>query len=397
MRAIVAGAWFDGERHHREPVTIVVDDGGRIAEVVAGERTAGLPVERCGFVMPGLVEAHCHLFLDGGELDFGARNRYLEAPFERMVEVARANVARNLAAGVTLARDAGDRYGVNHAARAESSTLAIRSAGIALRRPKRYGAFMAREVASLEDALAAVDEIAKTADDLKIIETGIIDFESGTVKGGPQFDIDTLSAIVRRAHGAGLRTFAHCSGTDGIAVAVDAGVDSIEHGFFMTRAILERMADRGIAWVPTFSPVEFQWRRPEFAGWSPETVRKLRAILDAHEEHVGLAARMGVPLVAGSDAGSPGVEHGSALIDEIERFIACGVPTDRALRSATSLPRRLWGCEAADVSRGARADLTMLEGDPFVDPAALRRVRGIVRGGAGAAARSASEPGIGAR
>jgi imidazolonepropionase-like amidohydrolase len=397
MRTIVAGAWFDGERYHREPVTVVVDGGGRIAEVVAGERAAGSSTERCGFVMPGLVEAHCHLFLDGGELDFGARNRYLEAPFERMVEVARANVARNLAAGVTLARDAGDRYGVNHAARAESSTLAIRSAGIALRRPKRYGAFMAREVASLEDALAAVDEIAKTADDLKIIETGIIDFESGTVKGGPQFDLDTLSAIVRRAHDAGLRTFAHCSGTDGIAVAVDAGVDSIEHGFFMTREILERMAARGTAWVPTFSPVEFQWRRPEIAGWSPETVRKLRAILDAHEEHVGMAARMGVDLVAGSDAGSPGVEHGSALVDEIGRFVACGVPIDRALRSATSLPRRLWGCEAADVRRGARADLTMLDGDPFVDPAALRRVQGIFRGGAGAAARSASEPGIGAR
>ena len=68
----------------------------------------GLPTTRCGFVMPGLVEAHCHLFLDGGELDFAARTRHLDAPFERMMEVARANVGRNLAAGVTLVRDAGD-------------------------------------------------------------------------------------------------------------------------------------------------------------------------------------------------------------------------------------------------------------------------------------------------
>ena len=84
MKAIVAGSWFDGTRHHAEPVTIVVDDD-RIAEVLPGDRATGLPTTRCGFVMPGLVEAHCHLFLDGGELDFAARTRHLDAPFERMM------------------------------------------------------------------------------------------------------------------------------------------------------------------------------------------------------------------------------------------------------------------------------------------------------------------------
>ncbi|MBK6805883.1 MAG: amidohydrolase family protein [Betaproteobacteria bacterium] len=377
MKAIVAGSWFDGTRHHAEPVTIVVDDD-RIAEVLPGDRATGLPTTRCGFVMPGLVEAHCHLFLDGGELDFAARTRHLDAPFERMMEVARANVGRNLAAGVTLVRDAGDRYGVNHAIRAGSRTLAVRSAGIALRRPGRYGAFMAREIATLEDARAAVRELAATADDLKIIETGIIDFESGTVKGAPQFDAEALGAIVQCAHEAGLRTFAHCSGTEGIGVAVDAGVDSIEHGFFMTGDILRRMADRGTAWVPTFSPVHFQWRRPELAGWSPPTIAKLRAILDSHAEHVAMAARLGVNLVAGSDAGSPGVAHGAALIDEIRHFLDCGLAMEQALRAATSLPRRLWGAEAADVARGQRVDLAMLDADPFDDPVHLGAVAAVL-------------------
>ena len=341
MKTIVASAWFDGERYHDTPVSLVIDNA-RIVEVVAGALDSP-EAQRCAFVMPGLVEAHCHLFLDGGELDFARRSKYLDAPFDAMCETARKNVARTLRHGITLVRDAGDRYGINHAMRDESKTVRVRSAGIALRRPGRYGGFMAREIATLDDARAAIREIAETADDLKIIQTGIIDFESGTVKGRPQFDLEDLSVIVRCAHEAGVRCFAHCSGTEGIDVAVQAGVDSIEHGFFMTAAILRRMADQGTAWVPTFSPVDFQWRRPDVAGWSPATVASLRGILDAHAQHVALAAQMGVNLVAGSDAGSPGVEHGAGLIAELFHFLDCGMTMEQTLRAATSLPRRLWG------------------------------------------------------
>ena len=140
---------------------------------------------------------------------------------------------------------------------------------------------MAREVGTREEITAAVREIAATADDLKVIQTGIIDFKAGTVKGEPQFDTAELQFIVRLAREEGLRTFVHCSGAAGIEVAVAAGVDSIEHGFFMTRELLKGMANQGIAWVPTFSPVEFQWRRPEIAGWDEQTVSNLRRILDA--------------------------------------------------------------------------------------------------------------------
>jgi len=377
MRTLIASRWFDGERYHATPVSIVID-GGRIADVIPGERDAG-DTQRCAFVMPGLVEAHCHLFLDGGELDLGVRTRYLDAPFANMMDVARGNVARTLARGISLVRDAGDRYGINHAIRSESASLEVRSAGIALRRPKRYGAFIAREVATLDDALAAVSELAETIDDLKIIETGIIDFESGTVKGDPQFDLDSLKLIVRRARDAGIRSFAHCSGTEGIAVAVEAGVDSIEHGFFMTGDILRRMADRGTAWVPTFSPVHFQWQAPEVAGWSPQTVAKLRGILDAHEEHVALAAQLGVNLVAGSDAGSPGVEHGAGLIDELFHFLRCGMTMEQTLRTATSRPRRLWGAEPADIRKGNRVNLAQFDADPFDDPRNLRKAAGVMR------------------
>jgi len=381
MKSVIAKSWFDGEHYHGDKPVKLIIDGNRIEDLIPGENTVSGETEYCEFIMPGMVEGHCHLFLDGGELDYGKRLDYLEAPLENMLQVAKNNVDLYLASGVTLVRDAGDRYGVNHRIRDDIGTLDVRSAGIALRRPKRYGSFMAREVSTREEIRSTIYEAAKTSNDLKIIQTGIIDFEAGTVKGEPQFNLQDLTFLVDCAHGAGLKTFAHCSGTEGISIAVSAGVDSIEHGFFMTRELLSKMRDRGTAWVPTFSPVHFQWEFPEGAKWSAETIAKLRRILDSHYDHVALAAKMGVNLVAGSDAGSPGVVHGKGLIDEIFHFLECGVSMEQALRSATSLPRKLWGALSADIRKGGRADLIVLAGDPFVDSSYLRHVRAIVREG----------------
>ena len=380
--AVITGSYFDGESLLGDgPFTVVVEEG-TVTGIAPGDQGSllakrGTAVHHAPFLMPGLVEGHSHLFLDGGQLDFGARNEYLGAAEAEMLEVARGNIAASLAAGVTLVVDAGDRYGVNHSIREQSREVTVRSAGLALRRPGRYGGFMAREVGSREEITRAVSEIGESADDLKVIQTGIIDFKSGQVKGEPQFAVDELRYIVALARERGLRTFVHCSGAAGIESAVAAGVDSIEHGFFMTEDLLKEMADRGIAWVPTFSPVHFQWARPELAGWDEATVVNLRRILDAHFEQVATAARLGVPLVAGSDAGSLGVRHGSALIDELRFFSRCGLPMEAVLRSATSLPRERWGVAGAKLAKGSRADFIALTGSPFADPAHLSSVEGV--------------------
>lgn len=372
-----AASLFDGERHHpvsAGPTDITVEAGRIVAVAPASGEV--VPEHEAAFVMPGLVEAHAHVFLDGAELDFPTRTAYLEADLATMTAVARANVARARAAGVTLVRDAGDRFGVNDAIRAELAAdpeagIALRSPGLGVKRPKRYGGFMARDVGEGVDPTATIEAMVSTADDVKVILTGIIDFAAGTVKGALQFSVAELATIVEVAHRAGKKTFAHCSGLDGLEVAVEAGIDSIEHGFFMTRAILEGMAEKGIAWVPTFSPVHFQWARPELAGWSPATIDNLRRILDGHLEHVALADRLGVNLVAGSDAGSPGVQHGTGLVDEIFHFLDAGLSMTAALTSATSRPRRLWGLEPATIAVGQPASLIALARSPFDDAAAL--------------------------
>ena len=373
---LLADSYFDGCALHPAkdgPHLISVEDG-RIAAI--DRRATEAPFDqRVAFVMPGLVEAHAHLFLDGGELDFDKRNAYLDAPKDEMLRVARENIVRNAAAGVTLVRDAGDRYGVNDAIRAEQrgGRVAVRSPGLGVKRPKRYGGFMARDIEAGSDVAPVVADMAATADDIKIILTGIIDFAAGEVKGAPQFNEEELRAIVATAHGHGKRTFAHCSGLEGLKVAVAAGVDSIEHGFFMTPDILDVMADKRIAWVPTVSPVHFQWARPELAGWDANTIGNLRRILDGHAEHIGLAHRKGVELVAGSDAGSPGVVHGAALIDEIFHFRDAGVPMAAALEAATARPRRLWGVASTAIAAGERGDLICFDASPFDAPDVLRK------------------------
>jgi imidazolonepropionase-like amidohydrolase len=375
-----AQSYFDGQDLHSEtegPFLLAIRDGA-IESIASAAVDARADIE-APFIMPGLVEAHSHLFLHGGELDLEKRNAYLNAGTADMMEVARANVVRSQRAGITLVRDAGDRYGINHAIRDElrrdeRANVAVRSPGLGIKRPKRYGGFMARDIEPGGDIEAIVDDITRTADDVKIILTGVIDFAAGSVKGSPQFDEEELRAIVAAAHARERRTFAHCSGLEGLEVAVSAGVDSIEHGFFMTRDVLERMADKGIAWVPTFSPVHFQWARPEIAGWDGATVGNLRRILDSHLEHVAIAHALGVELVAGSDSGSPGVVHGEALIDELLHFLEAGMPMRDVLRTATSRPRRLWGLPPVDIRPGNAAEFVIFEQSPFADPHALRKV-----------------------
>ena len=386
--AVVADEWFDGERRRREATTFLVS-GGRIERIVEGDHGggyafAGMTIERGAFLMPGLVDAHVHLFLDGAPTDAAVRSAHLKQPVAALTEAARESARQSLACGITLVRDAGDRHGINHRIREEargSADLArVRSGGLGVKRPKRYGAFMARDVEDDAAIRASVAELARDNDEIKLILTGIIDFEAGAVTDEPQFDVAAARLVAETARACGRNTFAHCSGAKGLDVAVAAGVGSIEHGFFMNREILGRMAEKRIAWTPTFCPVHFQWARPEAVGWSANTVGNLRRILDAHAEHLLQADALGVPLLLGTDAGSMGVEHGRALFEEIARYLEAGLSLERTLSAASAAARRHFGCEFDTLRRGAPFAAVLLDASPFDDVRALSQPRRVWAG-----------------
>jgi len=378
--ALIVDAWFDGAVHQRGMTTFLVKDG-LVQQITPGDygkdfAKRGIPVERGAFLMPGLVDAHVHLFLDGAPTDGPTRSAHLKKSLPELNDAARQSARQSHACGVTLVRDAGDRHGINHRIRDEAAgsddMSRVRSGGLGVKRPKRYGGFMAMDVADDQGIRLSVAKLAAGSDEIKLILTGIIDFEAGAVTDEPQFDLPSARLVVETAHAHGRKTFAHCSGEKGLAIAVRAGVDSIEHGFFMTRETLTMMRDLQVAWTPTFCPVHFQWAHPEAVGWSDNTVGNLRRILDRHSEHLRLADEMGVSLLMGTDAGSMGVEHGRAMFDEIDRYLEAGLSMEKTLTAATSTARRHFGQPNPRLERNAAFDAVLLAESPFDHPHALR-------------------------
>jgi imidazolonepropionase-like amidohydrolase len=378
--ALVVDAWFDGAAYHQEVTTFLVEDGF-VSKITPGDygtdlAKRGIPLERGAFLMPGLVDAHVHLFLNGAPTDGPTRSTHLKKSLAELTEAARQSARQSQACGVTLVRDAGDRHGINHRIRDEAAGSGdmsrVRSGGLGVKRPKRYGAFMAMDVDDDQSIRQSVANLAAGSDEIKLILTGIIDFEAGAVTDEPQFDLQSARLVVETAHAHGRKTFAHCSGEKGLAIAAHAGVDSIEHGFFMTREILAIMRDRQVAWTPTFCPVHFQWAHPEAAGWSDNTVGNLRRILDLHAEHLRLADEMGVRLLMGTDAGSMGVEHGHAMFEEIDRYLEAGLSMEETLTAATSAARCHFGQPHSRLESNARFEAVLLAESPFNRPPALR-------------------------
>lgn len=378
--AVIAGSgWFDGEIRRDGPVTFEVRTG-RIEAIVAGDHAAalskrGLPVHRGAFLMPGLVDAHVHLFLHGEPTDAPSRSAHAKKPVAELTEAARASARRALGCGVTLVRDAGDKHGINHVIRnealdADAGLCRVRSGGSGIKRARRYGAFMATDVDDVASIRASVARLAEDCDEIKLILTGIIDFEAGAVTDEPQFTLEEARLVVDTARACGRKTFVHCSGSKGLAIAARAAVGSIEHGFFMDREILSIMRDHQVAWTPTFSPVHFQWAQPQAVGWSADTVGHLRRILDNHARYLGLAHEMGVSLLLGTDAGSMGVEHGQAMIEEIRRYVEAGLSLEATLAAATSGNRRHFGLPAR-LAVGSPFDAQLLADSPFDRFAAL--------------------------
>ena len=272
-------------------------------------------------VLPGLIEAHAHLFLEGGEEKPERRAEYLKQTDAELTARAVPRLRRLLALGVIAVRDAGDKNGTGLALQAryraaEAGTSPyVDSPGPAIHHQGRYGSFMGRPMEDYPSVEACVDgRIADGAFRIKLLATGIINFEKGAVLAKPQMPVEELSRFTAAARARGRQTFAHCSGNDGVTNCVAARVDTIEHGFFVDDTQLAQMRDADIGWVPTFAPVQFQVDKAEQLGWSQLIRDNLQRILDGHAASLVKAAALGVRVIAGSDAGSLGAV-GRAAVD----------------------------------------------------------------------------------
>ena len=337
-----SGIRFVG-RNGSTPPRDLVRHGQTAPDLVASDAT----------LLPGLIEAHAHLFLEGGELDVDKRAAYLKQAPAELLTAAIPRLEKLIRLGVTAVRDAGDKDGVGlalsrlyknaadlAAAGSESATLMpyFESPGAAIHHRGRYGSFMGGALEEYSSPAACVAaRIAAGADRIKLIPTGIINFQKGAVTTEPQMTTDELKQFVAAAMAANRQTFAHASGDAGIERVIESGVDSVEHGFFVRADQLARMRDRGTAWVPTFAPVQLQVDHAKHFGWDANVTGNLQRILDGHAASLVKAHAMGVLIVAGSDAGSCGVAHGVGFLYELELMERAGLPPLAVINAATGV------------------------------------------------------------
>ncbi|GBC86330.1 Imidazolonepropionase [bacterium HR12] len=378
---------FDGRV--RRPRRGVLVEGDRIVWVgahVRAPRSAreAREVARGMVVTPGLIDAHVHLCFDG-TADFAAEAREMESVAAATVKAVR-NAAITLRHGVTTVRDLGGRgdAAIWVARAVESGRLPgprILAAGRALTVTGGHGhnVGLGREVDGPDDVRRAVrEEIRAGATVIKLMATGGV-LTPGITADVAAFTPEELRAAVDEAHAWGRTVAAHAIGPTGIVRAVEAGVDSIEHGSMLTAEGARLMAERGTYHVPTLSAlVGMVDHADEIPAYAAE---KATALVDRAREAFRRSIRAGVRIACGTDAGTPFNPHGSAPL-EVVRMVEWGLPEVAALRAATSVAAELLRLpEVGVVAPGAFADLCAYEADPLEDVRAILAPVLVLKGG----------------
>jgi imidazolonepropionase-like amidohydrolase len=367
-----------------DPLRDILRDGQRAPDATL----PGMTLLSC------LIEAHAHLFLDGAPVNFQERERYLkDSTPDAMLSRARARWPKILQTGVGAVRDAGDKHTVGLALSAEakqhvgklSPTPYIDSPGAAIHHKGRYGSFMGQPLEDFTSpAQCVAARVAAGADRIKLLVSGIINFKEGRVTVPPQMPVEEVAAIVEAARSYDCQTFAHASGTEGVENSIEGGVNTVEHGFFVTEEQLMKMRDRQISWVPTFAPVQLQIDRAAELGWDDVVVGHLQRIIESHQNMLRRAHELGVLVVAGSDAGSCGVPHGVGFIEELCHMERAGMPAMAVIHSATGTSANTLGFpeKIGQISPGYRSRFILTQHDPLVTVANLHRGKTIIFDGA---------------
>ena len=370
---------------------IVVVRGDRIEEVL--ERGAKLPegvslIDLSAFtVLPGLVDAHTHTFLQPGEYDV----QLLKQSLPRRTLQAAAQARALLVAGFTTIRDletegamfgdadlrdaiadglvAGPRMQV--ATRAISTTGNYALLGYAHEVAVPKGVQIADGPWEIRKAVR--EQIENGADWIKFygdyrtfLPTGeILDLRVTMT----QEEMDALVDEAARRHRPAA---AHCYGNDAARAAIRAGVRSVEHGLFLDETTFKMMLDKGVYCCPTLTAYRTSYDATPTPAW--------KKVVDAHRDAFQRALRMKLKIASGSDAGDFPPENAAR---ELELMVDYGLPPLKAIQAATLVDAELlgWQDRIGAVEPGKMADLIAVEGNPVQDISALRRVRFVMKGG----------------
>jgi imidazolonepropionase-like amidohydrolase len=340
------------EGAHRD---VWVRDGLFTFEPVPGAET----VSRGGWLLPGLVDAHCHVGLGPG------------AEHIEDLTGLRGQVLAERAAGVLALRDCGSPVDTR-VLDSEVDLPRIIRAGRHLAAPRRYIPGLAIELPAAELA-EAVRVQARRGDGWVKLVGDWIDRDRGDL--APEWPREALDAAIAAAHEEGARVTAHTFGSDALPDLIGAGIDCIEHGSGLTEELIGLMAARGTAVVPTLVNVE---NFPGFAAAGeskfPAYASTMRRLYASSGAVVRAAFEAGVPVFAGTDAGG-GIAHGR-IADEIRALRDAGLPAEAALAAGSWAARSWLGLPC--IEEGAPADVVVYDNDPRLDLDTLQRPQRMV-------------------
>ena len=335
-----------------ETRTLYVLDGRITYEPVRGARDAGQ-----GWIVPGLVDAHCHVGLDAhGAVD--------EATTEEQALADRE-------AGALLLRDCGSAADTRWVQDREDLPRLVRC-GRHVARTRRYIRDYAEEVEP-QDLPATLAAQARRGDGWVKMVGDWISREEGDL--APSFPPEAFAAAIDAAHAQGARVTAHCFGSTVLPTLIEAGIDCIEHGTGLTTDLIDTMVERGTALVPTVMQLD------SFPGYAdageerfPGYARTMRDLHARRRETIMAAHEAGVALYAGTDAG--GVLPHGGIAGEVIELAAYGLSAFDALGAASWSARSWLGHPGLE--EGAPADLVVYDEDPLADLEVLRRPHRIV-------------------
>lgn len=366
----------------------------RAADIVCGNgKVVGLPpagtarVDSCdvtvdvsgSWVLPGLIDAHVHLVWDGSTDPV----KRVDEDGEQLTVVTAARHARQqLLSGITTVRDLGGNWDIaltlsRAVDRGELDGPTIVAAGRTVIMTGGHDPFWGIPCDGVDEVVKGVrTQVAKGASVIKTAATGgAYGQAAGEEVGASELTYEELAALAGEAHRRGRRVAAHALGAEGIRNAVRAGIDTIEHGVFLTDEIVAMMQAQGTVLCPTLAV----YRKMAGGMAPPYAIAKAKDVVAAHQDSLTMAIDAGISIIAGTDAGAPGMQHPS-LVDELTALLDAGLPALEVIKAATSQAATALGLPSKGRIRvGTTADFLLVDGDPLTDPALLAKPWGVVR------------------
>ena len=400
--ALINGVLLDGTRD-MTPQTgkIVCVEGGQIAAVTDGPVPAGYePVDLAGrYVLPGLINLHVHLPASGKPKKKPSDPKKLvklitsNGLMRRVgVKLCESYARTELLSGVTTIRTVGgvadfDTIIREKAAAGEILSPRVVASNMAVSVPGGHMAgSLAYEARTPKEAAAYVERIAAEKPDLikLMITGGVMDAEVVGEPGVLRMEPSLVKAACDRAHGLGMKVAAHVESPEGVRVALENGVDSIEHGAKPDEEILRLLREHGAFQVATLSPaIPYALFDRSVSHATYEQQENGKVVLEGVIAMARACLENDIPVGLGTDTGCPYVTHYD-MWRELCYFVKyCGVTPAFALHSATLLNARLAGIDSVtgSVEAGKAADLIVCDRDPLADLSALRSLHMVIKDG----------------